>query len=179
MSYENAPATKMLASNCAFCARPLVDSQSVETGVGPICRKKYMTADVVTPAARRIGNILINRIAKDQRGPDVVDALDKLKHYGFTKVVARIEKRIKRKRKAMVQLSYEGERLHLVTPWNGSLDFSAWLSGMRKVGGMRYEGKGNGNSFPKSERGAVYRLLCNFFPGFPATGPQGEFTIPA
>lgn len=39
--YENAPATKMLASHCACCARPLVDAVSVETGVGPDCRKTH------------------------------------------------------------------------------------------------------------------------------------------
>ena len=38
MSYENAPATKMLATNCCCCGRPLVDSMSVELGIGPECR---------------------------------------------------------------------------------------------------------------------------------------------
>ena len=179
MSYENAPATEMLASNCAFCARPLVDAQSVECGVGPICRKKWMVADAVTDEARVEANKLIHTIAKLQTGKEVTQAVARLKELGLAKVVERINKRIKPKTKNMVQLSYEGERLHLVTPWNRSLDFNAWLSGMRGVGGMRYEGKGNGNSFPKTARAAVYRLLCDFFPGFPATGPQGEFTIPA
>jgi hypothetical protein len=41
MSYENAPATQMLATFCACCARPLLDAVSVETGVGPECRKKH------------------------------------------------------------------------------------------------------------------------------------------
>jgi hypothetical protein len=39
--YENAPATKMIAVNCACCARPLLDARSVETGMGPICRRKH------------------------------------------------------------------------------------------------------------------------------------------
>jgi hypothetical protein len=41
MSYENAPATKLLATHCACCARPLVDAVSVEAGVGPDCRKSH------------------------------------------------------------------------------------------------------------------------------------------
>jgi hypothetical protein len=41
MSYENAPATKMLAVYCACCSRPLVDAVSVETGIGPDCRKQH------------------------------------------------------------------------------------------------------------------------------------------
>lgn len=40
-TYENAPATKLLATHCACCARPLVDAVSVETGVGPDCRKAH------------------------------------------------------------------------------------------------------------------------------------------
>ena len=179
MSYVNAPATEMLASNCAFCARPLVDAQSVETGIGPICRKKWMVADAVTDEARTEGNKLIHTIAKLQTGKEVISAVARLKELGFAEVVKRINKRIKPKRKAMVVLSYEGERLHLVTPWSPSLDFGEWLKAMRSVGGMRYEGKGQGNSFPKTARKAVYKLLCRFFPGIPATGPMGDFTIPA
>ena len=41
MSYENAPATRMLATHCAACGRPLVDATSVETGMGPVCRERY------------------------------------------------------------------------------------------------------------------------------------------
>lgn len=41
MSYENAPATRMLATHCASCGRPLVDSVSVNTGMGPDCRKRH------------------------------------------------------------------------------------------------------------------------------------------
>lgn len=39
--YTAAPATILLATQCACCARPLLDAVSVETGVGPDCRKKH------------------------------------------------------------------------------------------------------------------------------------------
>lgn len=45
MSYENAPATLLLATHCACCGRPLVDAASVEAGVGPECRKRHGFAD--------------------------------------------------------------------------------------------------------------------------------------
>lgn len=41
MGYENAPATKLLATHCCCCARPLVDAKSVELGIGPECRKRH------------------------------------------------------------------------------------------------------------------------------------------
>lgn len=179
MSYLDSPATEMLASNCAFCARPLVDAQSVEVGIGPICRKKWMVADAVTDEARAEGNKLIWTIAKLQTGKEVISAVAKLKELGFVEVVKRINKRIKPKRSAMVRLSYEGERLHLVTPWNPALQWDTWYKAMRSVGGMRYEGKGNGNSFPKTKARDVYAILCKHFAAWPATGPKGDFTIQA
>jgi hypothetical protein len=41
MSYENAPATEMLATHCAICSRPLLDAVSVEIGIGPVCRQRH------------------------------------------------------------------------------------------------------------------------------------------
>ncbi len=45
--YENSPACLLLATHCACCGRALVDAKSVETGVGPECRKRhgYATAE--------------------------------------------------------------------------------------------------------------------------------------
>jgi gamma-glutamylaminecyclotransferase len=39
--YENAPATRLLATSCACCGRALLDAISVEAGIGPDCREKY------------------------------------------------------------------------------------------------------------------------------------------
>jgi len=41
MSYENAPATKFVATQCVCCGRALVDAPSLESGMGPVCRKKH------------------------------------------------------------------------------------------------------------------------------------------
>lgn len=49
-NYENAPATQMVATKCACCAKPLVDAVSVETGVGPDCRKKHGYGSAQKPA---------------------------------------------------------------------------------------------------------------------------------
>lgn len=40
-TYENAPATRILATHCACCGRALLDAVSVEAGIGPDCRAKY------------------------------------------------------------------------------------------------------------------------------------------
>lgn len=63
MSYENAPATRLLATHCAMCNRPLVDAESVETGVGPICRKKYGAPAHLDEESRKRANVLIYEAA--------------------------------------------------------------------------------------------------------------------
>ena len=45
MSYENAPATKLLATHCGICGRPLRDSVSVERCVGPDCAALYLVPE--------------------------------------------------------------------------------------------------------------------------------------
>ena len=48
IGYEQLPATKMLASHCLYCAKPLEQPHSIERGAGDICAEKYM---VFTPSA--------------------------------------------------------------------------------------------------------------------------------
>lgn len=40
--YESAISTQLMATNCCICGRPLLDADSVGTGVGPICREKFL-----------------------------------------------------------------------------------------------------------------------------------------
>lgn len=176
MSYENAPATRMLATHCAFCGRPLVDAQSVETGVGPVCRGKFLVADHVPNDVRKEGNRLIYKIALAQKGPDVEALLCHLSSLGLVKVVARIRKRLKGK---PLELTYQGERIYLKTPCIPEDAFAAFVSATRAIPGRRYEhemGKGI-NSFPMDQKRSVYNLLLEFFSGRTALGPKGQFVI--
>lgn len=119
-NYENAPGTVLVATNCACCARPLLDAVSVETGVGPECRKKHgydkpdqdlTLAEVVglaaaltqadyleltagAPTTRELANRLVQRIAVDQSGPRVAHYVGALEALGFTTLAARVAKRL-------------------------------------------------------------------------------------
>ncbi len=174
--YENAPATKMLATHCACCSRPLVDAQSVETGVGPMCRQKHLVPDKVTGLARVEGNRLIHRIAKLQTGKEVTAAVARLKVLGFEHVVERINQRILRKRRPVVKIHYQSGRLFMKASVPHGL-WNAWLGAMRSIPEMRYESASAGNSFPMSKKRSVYGLLCQYFPGQLGTGPKGDFII--
>jgi hypothetical protein len=63
MGYEDATATKIMATHCACCGRPLLDAKSVETGMGPVCRKKYGYGVEVSEDARIRANKVIYDLA--------------------------------------------------------------------------------------------------------------------
>ena len=58
MTYEAAPATTLLASHCAVCARPLLDAESVEAGIGPDCRKHGFAKASQEPDWSAVGRAL-------------------------------------------------------------------------------------------------------------------------
>ena len=62
-NYENAPATRLLATHCACCARPLVDAKSVETGMCPVCRKKHGFNIDCSESIRLQANKIVYQIA--------------------------------------------------------------------------------------------------------------------
>lgn len=176
MSYENAPATTMLASHCACCARPLVDAQSVEIGIGPVCREKYMVVDTVTREARMEGNKLIHTIARLQRGREVILAISRLKELGFIRVVERIEKRLNKQARP-IELSYQGGRIYLKTHHIGEDMFDAYLKALRSIYGRKWEVEERVNSFPMDQKRSVWEMVRKFFSGYKAIGPKGEFVI--
>ena len=123
MSYLNAPGTKLIATRCACCARPLLDSQSVEIGMGPTCRKKHgfdcsphkspnwndviLTLDkafridpeldfpyLLAKDERAIANLVVNRIAVRQKGLVVSYLVLTLEHLGFSRLSNIIAERI-------------------------------------------------------------------------------------
>ena len=173
--YEDAKATHLLATHCACCSRPLLDARSVETGMGPICRKRYGFDDSIPEEARKEANKLIYTIARHQKGEHVEGALARLKDLGFTKLVDRINKRLRKR--PSVEINCNDGRLILkaripAESWHN------WLNALRQVPGRKYEGEG-GNSFPIERKREVYQLLCEYLPGKTGVGPKGEFTIRA
>jgi len=140
MSYEQAPATKMLASHCACCSRPLVDSGSVETGVGPKCRAKHGYGEAQKAAnwekvkavlksmsgleqylanedAHKLANVLIYNVAKMQRGEYVQVYTEAIGALGYTLVARRIVQRLNG-----IIVDREGKVLVVRGPYNANLN---------------------------------------------------------
>ena len=211
MSYENAPATKMLAAYCACCARPLVDAESVETGMGPVCRKSHGYArgqaepdwkaviaatdglvalrelfpDTMSTLerahacdaawrlggleTRRVANLIVHRIACAQEGPFVHQLTSALAALGYTKLAARITKRL-----AAVTIERVGGCLVVRTPYREEA-----VAIMRAVPGRRWSPPEHpkANVYPESSAKLVRDALRRAFPGVTASGPLGLFVI--
>lgn len=95
-TYENAPATKLLATNCACCGRALVDAVSVETGIGPDCREKYGVSFEIGTPAHDEANALVHEVARKgvskERARQIFDRIAAL---GFVVLAERIAKRFR------------------------------------------------------------------------------------
>jgi hypothetical protein len=82
----------MIATHCACCGRPLVDAASVETGVGPVCRKKYGFDADVSEEARKRANALVYALAlavsANTVGLKHLEMCGELLSLGFEKIAA-------------------------------------------------------------------------------------------
>lgn len=61
MSYETLFTTKVISTHCCACGRPLLDAQSVATGMGPLCRDKHLIGfEALTEEQRVTANTIIH-----------------------------------------------------------------------------------------------------------------------
>lgn len=168
MSYENAPATKMLATNCAACGRPLVDAISVETGMGPDCREKHGYNQEVSEEARAEANKLVHEIAVAQDGVRVTQNIVRLQALGFDALAARI---VKRTRPIVI------EAVDLLTLAVASPYSETFIEDVRHVPGRRWDNETKRNTIPTSSRAALWAALKRSYSGCTAIGPKGAFVI--
>jgi hypothetical protein len=193
-TYETAPATILLATHCACCARPLVDAVSVETGIGPDCRKKHgfaapdaevdeaalvaaLSAYSTTIGAaldlsvelepRVLANKIVHRIAVEQDAPSVAFLVNALRALGFAKLAARVATRLVR-----ITITAEGSDLLVVAPYSEEA-LTAW----RGIPGRRWDKAAKATRVPAKCARPLWDLLRTHFRGVFATGPKGVFVI--
>ena len=169
MGYEDATSTKMLASHCAICGRPLRDALSVEAGIGPDCRDKWGYYIDCMPEAREEANRLVHQIAVRQDGPEVGAACGRLQELGFVKLAARVLERV-----ASVRIIEEGSDLVVESAYSPEA-----VALLRKVPGRRWDGERKVNVFPAGARLALWAALRAAYPGSIGSGPRGVFFIEA
>lgn len=169
MSYENAKATKMLATHCAVCGRPLLDSVSVELGIGPDCRKKHGFNIEVPEATRMEANRLVHLIAERQTGLDAVEACRQLRNLGFTVLAERIATRL-----FEVRILRQDDKFVVSGPFTERA-----VTAFRSVPGRRWNKDACANEIPVAQKPALWAALKVAYPGYNVMGPDGNiFAIP-
>ena len=170
MSYENAPATKLLATHCAICERPLVDAESVETGLDPHCRKQLFKGSDKDAPNRETANKLIYVVAACRSTGDVrgiVDAINGLHALGFSTVADKLAKAVAT---IKIELSTIAPVIYVKTPY---VDTKDW----HYIVGQRWEPTKKARIVPVTERVALYRVLMAHWPNHIGLGPKGLFIV--
>jgi hypothetical protein len=198
MSYENATATKLLATHCCVCNRPLLDAVSVELGIGPDCRKKYMPKalggeareeanKLVYQLALAVSGIVTTTVTTDAAGAAYVmggaaavgqmlvggteaeGMLARLHTLGFDKLAEKLEAAW-----IAIRVTEDAGQLTVVTPYNAEA-----VDAMRRVPGRRWDPVKKVNTFPQASNSALWALLRRYYPGKAGIGPKGPFVVPA
>jgi hypothetical protein len=193
MNYEQAPATKLLATHCAVCGRPLVDARSVELGIGPDCRKKHgyneadgpcdwpavldtlgnsdlapLFIDDKADESRRLANLVVHHIAAAPTSAGIPNLINALRALGFQKLSNRIAERL-----CIVKIEVTRDYISVVTPYSERA-----VECMRLVPGRRWDRDSKSSLVPVAAKPELWRALQLAFPGERGIGPDGIFTIP-
>jgi len=185
MSYQNAIQTKMMDTYCVCCGKPIVDSRSIEIGMGPDCREQY---DGNIPEETREGaNKLVFAAAQAAQGgrvSDVLNIADAIESVGLPKVAEKIRERFaaiaenpETAVNVKIRIKEEGDRLVVETPFKRSMK-DEFIQAMRNIPGRQYDRKRGFNTIPATSKAALWVFLNEFFPGVWGVGPKGAFRVP-
>ena len=191
--YTHSPACALVASHCACCGQPLVDAVSVETGIGPWCRKNhgYKAADVradwdgVDAALegtdalevvrtekihhRLTANYLVYRIACEPFTRDAQRYVAALYRVGFVALARRIAKRVEG-----VVVDVEGGELVVTAPKSARLGDALYRAGVRST----WDRDAKVRRVAATDRSALWRVLRAALPaGTVVVGPNGATLV--
>lgn len=179
MSYTAAPACQLLATHCCCCGRPLVDSVSVELGIGPECRKGFdggidaNTQDECNRLTRAAAVAAQN--GNVERVREIAAEIETL---GLASLADKVRKRfVNAEKRAKITIVNNGDTLVVETPFRRK-DSSGFIEAWRNIPGRRYDRSRNANVVPVNQKRQLWQLLQQFFPGEYGKGPQGVFRIP-
>jgi hypothetical protein len=173
--YENAPATIMLATHCAVCARPLVDAKSVDAGIGPECRKRHGYNEVHDEESRAAANRIVHAVALARANGrtlegdwDALVASTALAGLGFRKLA-----QVLAERAATVRIEEVEGTLFVFAPFSEPAN-EDW----RRIG-ARWDKERKCRFLPSSRRKVLWEVLQKHFSGACAVGPRGPFRVEA
>lgn len=181
--YQHAIKTKLLATNCCVCGRPLCDAESVERGMGGDCSLEGYGNGSISEEIREAANLATHDAAVAAQKGDIATVkhlADLVASYGLTRLSELMMKRFKNAwRLAKVHIEEKDGFLFVRTPFKRSkkAEFTAaWraIPGRSFIYNRNHEGV---NVVPVTEKAAVWALLKEFFDGEYGIGPKGTFKV--
>ena len=183
-SFFAAPACALVATHCCVCGRPLVDAESVRTGIGPIYAKKYGVIQARGTEAHKRANALIYALSAEQKTSPwkrisaLLGELAALE--GFSAVAAKISSRLTPKVQITIETvgvltrSYKVEApfsKEAIPAWRGILGRGFFKETDKESGKERCY-----NVIPvnKVSRLQLWDLLQAHYAGCFAKGPDGN-----
>ena len=177
MKHENSTACKLLATKCICCGRALVDSVSVELGIGPECRHGFNEG--IPTNVREEANKLVFEasIAATQGKISVVrEKAEMIRKLGLENLADTICFRFsKAEEKSDIKISFDGKFYVVITPYRRK-DSKEFVSAWRNIPGRVW--KDGANLVPMESKKELWRVLVQFFGGKFGQGPKGIFRIP-
>lgn len=191
MSYTSAPATKLVATACVICRRPLLDAKSVEAGMGPVCRKKSgygsdpslppkpyqplgaddpdrsVRARIDSGNHRGAANALVNFAARTDRKELAARAADQVGRLGYVRLGRAMMD-------GLVDISIERDHdvFRVKVPRSGAV----WRWVIERMEGS-FSKRLKSFTVPVRSKRRLWGALKKFYKGSLAIGPKGWFII--
>jgi uncharacterized Zn finger protein (UPF0148 family) len=198
-NHFNAPTTKLLNTHCARCGLPLVDAQSVERGIGPVCNRRLdeeinhehrkQVNKMVFEVAQMVAQQRAGELSKaDIAGP--LSAICGIAHdLGYPDLAARLKKRagaeidrlqaiedqgpaIEEEDEVQVHIRRSDVWIFVTCPYNAEAN-----ADFRQIPGRYWMNDLKANRFPKEQGREVLETLKKHYSGMRALGDKGEFEL--
>ena len=187
-----------VATHCAACGRTLTDAVSIEKGIGPVCRKKYLYEDaypIDKDTAFQLTVFLTDSAIPEELAAKIGEAcLDDnsrraanlLVHAASTEgpraaIEATHALRLlgyealanrAQQRLAKVHITVEGTFFIVQTPFD-----PLFLIEVRRIPGRRWDYTRKVNAIPVAYKVALFEALLKAHAGELGVGPKGPFVI--
>lgn len=185
--YADSPACKMLATNCCACGRPLVDADSVENGIGPVCREKWGYDKEIDAEARVEANKLVYEAsAINGASPRMREIIDRLNELGLTELANKVFERIYKPIKITVEPVPFGsgharyaQGIVVESPYNADFvsEIKLEISWKERTIVKDDKDKFRGWAVTLPCKRALWKLLKKHYGGHDAVGPKGPFRV--
>lgn len=192
-----------VCTNCAHCGLSLTDADSIQTGMGPICRKRARfnqdPADASDPnqalidlaefpqlmdlvaskykpqGARKMMNFLVRICSLNRRSPVHAACTDAIDSLGYKELASVLRESIK-----IIEITEQKSNPGNFVVWVKKSEWSwGWTNALRTIPNARagkFSGE-KGTIIPKSQKPALWAAMKKFYGGFYAKTPSGCIKI--